>query len=1256
MDAFSKRLSINGVSHYSGVRRLLKGGIAFLLIILPSLAESPSHDQPPIAILEFEIIEDRGLDFGWAKLGLADLLQVELQKQGIQTLDRDYIRAMLNEQRLFSTGMTKDELSMGRFLKARCLVRGNLTVTGDNRIRLSATAVSVPENQIQASVSEEGLFPDELPQLISALGKALATHLSGFQEGGIPAPAPTNTYLPMPEVLIFFYKGIELCAQGFPEHAVGWFICAGELDLRFVQAGYWERKAYQMAGFSQYVALYTNTTDLVSPTKIRQPGKDTLSSVRTLAVLDPFIADPVLSVTTQSMGAVKALRAALEEPLLRSPQVRLFNTESFASVIGELDLHLSSGFGAQSLPLYDKWLVLDGLLFCSQFETNGRKRIRLEILDPISGSVLTSREEFLGTNLATDLTAMIEALLTGWKTTETTPVQFHEPASPAKALPDRLQAKFPSGYQAIGQTLWAIRQGEDQHRQLYGLFMQFGRTRFAAYELNYILDSAIESKDPAVWLDSYGWAIGNPLVPVVKHELLGDRVIANSPESAEAAQILFWRGMQAYNGHDWNKAADYFQHASSIHRKIDTADAIPPYDYTIYEWICRMAMRPSGSNESVASFYLQSHPEPTASAEEVPWKLFECFGDRVIEAKSTALAARCVWSCRGTRAFEQRQWPDAINYLGKVVDGIMDNPECAKTLNHKSAIREKIWMASTYCLLALSATELGRKEEAQAYLRQAERWLVLPKEYADYPHLMVGIPLPKPGVGWREGGTAIDFEISSYKPIHALLVDLRIRLEGGATDAPPNYDLQVRQLDIELNSTNATFEQLDIVRVKALRTLDALITDWKISPEKPYSTGPITNMSLALRLLQIARDITYTPDPKRIVGYTDDPSLRQLHRTMVSPETLTNSATADLKVAAVRVTTAYRAVRGLEAMDCDMNVPTVDVLMYHREMASLLTAAGLKPDWVSVFDPFFHPPRLNLALLPGILEQSGFKAADCERISLDALSRLGSSFDSAPWELSVFVGNQWLAEHRYQKSLEWYQRAKKTVDSKRLAWDSNLTWEWMIGLCRCAAILNRVSEADEFLNGYVRPEVDAQPSNCGGSVKAWVWFFAGRQCQDAHDDEVALLCYDKTRQLTKDQELWANTAYYEAHLYHQLGRKEKSAAIWKEIATALPSGTVNIWVSIRGKENLSGMGDVRIGQEARVFLTMFRQGLGDERSWQSLGGLVGCLTDLPKAGDQTISIILTKRQSYEVWPIQIKSLWPEDLEYLKSLGWQPETR
>src|SRR5690349_1095270 len=53
---------------------------------------SPATSSQPVAVVDFSVSEKDQTQWSWASGGIADLLQIELERLGVVTLDRDFIR------------------------------------------------------------------------------------------------------------------------------------------------------------------------------------------------------------------------------------------------------------------------------------------------------------------------------------------------------------------------------------------------------------------------------------------------------------------------------------------------------------------------------------------------------------------------------------------------------------------------------------------------------------------------------------------------------------------------------------------------------------------------------------------------------------------------------------------------------------------------------------------------------------------------------------------------------------------------------------------------------------------------------------------------------------------------------------------------------------------------------------------------------------------------------------------------------------
>ena len=84
--------------------RLTAATLSVLLTLAAARAEA--GEGAAVAILDFTVQAAESNHWAWAEGGLADLLQIELERLGLVTLDRDFIQAVLAEQRLNAGPLT----------------------------------------------------------------------------------------------------------------------------------------------------------------------------------------------------------------------------------------------------------------------------------------------------------------------------------------------------------------------------------------------------------------------------------------------------------------------------------------------------------------------------------------------------------------------------------------------------------------------------------------------------------------------------------------------------------------------------------------------------------------------------------------------------------------------------------------------------------------------------------------------------------------------------------------------------------------------------------------------------------------------------------------------------------------------------------------------------------------------------------------------------------------------------------------------
>src|ERR1035437_9024544 len=207
----------------------------------------PPAAQPRVAVLDFQVPTEGGHRGAWAGGGLADLLQIEFEHLGWVTLDRDFIHAVLGEQRLAVDAFTAPgQLKLAALLNARHLVTGRILPLNDGRVRVEAAAFSVEAIETVVTAASEGAFPKELPGTVRSLARTLASKLTAPGAAATDLPPPAQAF--KPEALIMFYRGLNACARGQPELGIACFMNAETLDPDFAAPVLWETRAFELAG------------------------------------------------------------------------------------------------------------------------------------------------------------------------------------------------------------------------------------------------------------------------------------------------------------------------------------------------------------------------------------------------------------------------------------------------------------------------------------------------------------------------------------------------------------------------------------------------------------------------------------------------------------------------------------------------------------------------------------------------------------------------------------------------------------------------------------------------------------------------------------------------------------------------------------------------------------------------------------------------------------------------------------------------
>lgn len=522
-------------------------------------AEAPAA----VAVLDFSVPAAAGNRWTWAESGMADLLQIELQQQGLLLLDRDAIHAVLNEQRLAVSGQTvRDRLTLAELLNAQFLITGQVVPLAGGRFRVEAGAFSVEAVETEVTATGEGDFPKELSKVLQDVAKQIATKLP--TRSGFTRQTEQTTRAPKPEALIMFYRGLNACAQGQPDLGAAYFMNAASLDQDFSVPLLWEIKAYEMAGLTQQAAIRREEmADVLKRLGMETPGRTNAleqASQPVFAVLNPVV--------TAGDGSIDAatLDTALIRSLLATGRVRVFAFEGIGAAVAEQDLRLSSFFADQYAPRYGRWLASDGLVIC-RVHPAGTDMVALELslVNPLNASVM-ARVERTGpaTALSGQIPAIVGELLATWTNQPVTDISRVVTPETTANQSDNENTDLRPVYRELAAAMAQVRREpgkSDSHRALANAFAATGRLRLAAHEIEQslkLLDIHAPHAD-TTYLGTHRWLFWEPsptsaAVGLVNQRLIDqliEQLLTTYPHTLAAGCLRYNLAVTAWRAKKW---------------------------------------------------------------------------------------------------------------------------------------------------------------------------------------------------------------------------------------------------------------------------------------------------------------------------------------------------------------------------------------------------------------------------------------------------------------------------------------------------------------------------------------------------------------------------------------------------------------------------------------------------------------------------------------------------------------------------------
>ena len=345
--------------------------------VLLGLAGLPQRSSADTAVISNHVAVLDSPAVGAMSVGLADLIEVGLQREGVPTFDRRYVQYWLAERNLGRSGlMDFKTLQLVRLPGMELLVRGEAQAIGTNRFALTLEAVRASDAVITAAFHEEGRYPQEwLPALEHLIRKMGMKWREMETAAGKASTGHAITW--MPEASLWFFQGLDCFANGDTAQAVIAFRQARRWDEQFRLAWLWEARSYQRLGLAAPAQRVLEAAHL-SEKSIGQAGRN-----------------PVFAVVA-GIGITPEEKQELERELVSKGGLTVLDPRWIGASAREVDLQLTGQMTART-PARNVWLMVDRLVFLEKTsEANAKYQARQQ--NVLTGKVENQAETDVGTN------------------------------------------------------------------------------------------------------------------------------------------------------------------------------------------------------------------------------------------------------------------------------------------------------------------------------------------------------------------------------------------------------------------------------------------------------------------------------------------------------------------------------------------------------------------------------------------------------------------------------------------------------------------------------------------------------------------------------------------------------------------------------------------------------------------------------------------------------------------------------------------
>ena len=559
-----------------------------------------------VAVMPFTVPPDNPA-LAWARQGMPDLLMAELSARGWEVVDRESLERVLQEQEL------DDAIRAGQLMGAKYILTGKVESSAPGQIQIQAVLANVESLDSGRMTLQTGKQPEDVGRII----RNIVEELAPTEEIGPSSTAISpRAWIPRPETIICFHRGLAAFADGYPEIAVPWFIMAYRMEPKFAPARSWEVQAFETMGFDSLAQCARENHGA----KLANPSPTDSLPAKSIVLARPLLA-PAEAWNVEQLGEIMR---AFSAGLANGEGIRFIDSDAMEHAIREQDIQLGGFFTGDTAARYGRWRIPDGVLR-SRFESQGSNLLIQLWLDApeTAKRAICEAEIVSGAELSGKLSELTARLMAKWKNPSGTMTAGAPPE--VRPMEETDLADLSESYRPMAQALHQLRQREG-FEEWFALAEAFNAVDFCHLE-GTAVDQAIGHID----LDAENAAATllfarklftatvapyqKPLRAATPELILGmeSNLLARFSDSLFAAALRYENGWQAWRKQRFAEAEGWMRQALAglqCGRSADEDEAIVAAKYIL----AASLSRDNRPDEALPLFgelndYLLKHPE-----------------------------------------------------------------------------------------------------------------------------------------------------------------------------------------------------------------------------------------------------------------------------------------------------------------------------------------------------------------------------------------------------------------------------------------------------------------------------------------------------------------------------------------------------------------------------------------------------------------------------------------------------------------------